>query len=466
MMVGLLLAFVVPVLLGVLLAHVLWPTGGVWRWAVKVPLGVGLGMGVTSCLFFLWRALIGEPSPGVFVVEGLAAIGLAAWVFARGATAEVGEEAQPERSRAMTVLFLLMLVLVACAWWAGCMATPNGEWDALAIWNLKAGFLFRGGAQWTDMFRPEMARSHCDYPLLLPGAVARGWAACGVATPVVPMNIGVLFGLATAGLLFAAATLLRGGARGLLAGMALLATPVFLRATVSQYADVPLCFFVLAGVALLVIHDREAARPAGPMALAGLTCALAAWTKNEGILIFALIAVARAWVVARAAGFAVWRREFGWFIVGAAPALAVLALFKLHYAAANDIVGQDWAEALRRTTDLARWFGVAQSFLTQVATMGATPTAALVPVGPAVVMLAALVLCGVRPQDRDRRGVVAAALALGAVTVAYLGVYVITPNPVSWQMDTSMGRVLMHLWPATIFLFFMSVRAPDEARQP
>jgi len=196
-----------------------------------------------------------------------------------------------------------------------------------------------------------------------------------------------------------------------------------------------------------------------------LTCGLAAWTKNEGILIFTLIVAARAWGVARGAGFARWRREFGGFMAGAAPALAALVFFKLHYAAANDIVGQDWGGGLRRAMDLSRCLDVARAFLMQVATMGATPKAALAPVGPAVVMLAALALCGARPQDKDRPAVVAAALALAAVAAAYLGVYVITPNPVSWQMDTSMARVLLHLWPAAVLLFFLSARAPEESRQ-
>ena len=43
---------------------------------------------------------------------------------------------------------------------------PYGGWDAWAIWNLKARFLFFGidDGAWAQMFAPEVVWNHPDYP--------------------------------------------------------------------------------------------------------------------------------------------------------------------------------------------------------------------------------------------------------------------------------------------------------------
>lgn len=450
--------------IGALLVHLLWPGGGAWRWAVKVPLAAGVGVGATSVLFFLWRAFAGEPWPGVFVAEGLVIVMLAIGVFGRRAASAAA--AEEPRARGPVVIFIAVFVVAAVVLGIGCAANPDGEWDAVAIWNLKARFLFGGGETWTDMFRGEMERSHRDYPLLLPGVLARAWTACGQDVLLVPMAVACTFGLAVVGLLFSALTLLHGSARGLLAALTLLATPMFPMVAVSQYADVPLGFFVLATVVSLVAYDREASRPAGLMALAGLACGLAAWTKNEGIVFFGVVAVCRCWSVLRSEGFVAWRREFGPFLAGAAPALAAFLLLKMHYAAANDIMGQDWTVGVHRALDASRYAYVLWAFVAFVLTMGAAFKTTLTPVGPAAVLLVALFLLGLRAQENDRRALTAAGCALGLTMVAYLAVYVITPNPISWQMETSLSRVLLHLWPSAIFLFFMAVRPPADETRP
>ena len=57
-------------------------------------------------------------------------------------------------------------------------------------------------------------------------------------------------------------------------------------------------------------------------------------------------------------------------------------------------------------------------------------------------------------------------VALIMMTGAYAGVYVVTTKDLDWQIDTSLSRVLMQLWPAAVFVFFLYTREPREASVP
>jgi len=39
----------------------------------------------------------------------------------------------------------------------------------------------------------------------------------------------------------------------------------------------------------------------------------------------------------------------------------------------------------------------------------------------------------------------------------YFAVYVITPNELYWHLRFSLNRLFLQLWPAVIFLFFLSL---------
>jgi len=49
-------------------------------------------------------------------------------------------------------------------------------------------------------------------------------------------------------------------------------------------------------------------------------------------------------------------------------------------------------------------------------------------------------------------------LALGFQMAGYYMIYLITPNSVQWQLDYSLERVLLQIYPSFLFLFFVFVR--------
>ena len=54
-------------------------------------------------------------------------------------------------------------------------------------------------------------------------------------------------------------------------------------------------------------------------------------------------------------------------------------------------------------------------------------------------------------------------LVLAGVLVGYLAIYVVTFQELSWHLETSMRRLLLHLWPAFLLVLFVAARTPAEA---
>jgi hypothetical protein len=60
----------------------------------------------------------------------------------------------------------------------------------------------------------------------------------------------------------------------------------------------------------------------------------------------------------------------------------------------------------------------------------------------------------------DRATVRTGAVALALSGVGLLLVYVTTPRDLAWHLSTSLDRLLVQLWPATLFVLFLSLREP------
>ena len=213
------------------------------------------------------------------------------------ATPRTGRAAKPRERRPgaaeppqklLVGVFLAALAFAVVGVVAKCWELPLGDWDAWAIWNLRARCLFRAGPMWRQAFSPLF--QHTDYPLLVPATSARCWLYLGSEATWVPWLVGALLTFSTVGMLAAGVARLRGSSQGLLAGLVLLGTVSFSHRGAWQYADVPLAFFVLAAVLLLTLYDATDRRRRRSLFLSGLAAGLAAWTKNEGSLV--LIAVA------------------------------------------------------------------------------------------------------------------------------------------------------------------------------
>ncbi len=516
-----LLSLLPPVLAGYLLARAAVPAPrGPAAALIRACLGLVGGLGLSSLALFAWFVLVGPPGPVYFAAES--AVFLTAGVLLFFVPCRPPAEApSPEGPGAPNLRAVLVAVLAVSAL-AGLAQFflltyfyPYGLGDAWFTWNMRARFLFRGGEHWRDAFDPVLGENVPDYPLLLPLTVARLWLAAGDDPAWVPQLVALLFTAASVVLLSAAVTVFRGPTQGIVAALFLLGTFFFVDLGRSQVADVPLGFFVLATTVILAARDTFARDDWRPAALAGLAAGCAAWTKNEGLLFAAAVVASRAAVVTWCDGPRAAARELAALALGLLPAAAALVYLKTQLAGASYLVaGQGetgWAQRLADperyrtvfsavviqfviTEDLVPRFGLGVVWLLLVykqllegsrrvslsalalgavalmqlgvyVTARSALSALLVGVfaGLAWLLLAYGLLRNSASRGCGRGAVASSAASLLLVFLGYLGVYLITPLDLAQHLVSSFGRIVYHLWPAALFVFFLTTATPEEA---
>lgn len=453
------LSILLPVAAGILWVPSFLPggTGTVADRGFRVSLGAGIGLGAASLVYFFLLSFSGEASrPRLFLFETVLFSSLA-YLAVRYAKEKKPEPSPESDSRVFTVprwvlpaLAVVFISLVAGVILAEVFLTvdrPHGGWDAWAIWNLRARFLFRGGEYWRDAFSPLLSEIHPDYPLLLPGLVARGWTYLGRDAVSFPAVVAVFYTLSTIGMLVSAVALLRGSLQGILAGVGLACTPIFLRHGASQYADVPFGYYMLATFALLHLAKSPENRRA--MSLAGFTAGLACWTKNEGAIF--LGALVSGWFV-YALVSSVLRQEVrraGWFVLGALPPLLALAYLKFALVPPSDMATEfELAAVLKRIVEPARYLQVGAAVAREAVFQLHLPLLAVY-----------LLFSGVSIHKGERGAVLRLWASLSLIFAAYFFVYVITSKPLAWHLSTSLSRLMTQLYPSFLFSLFLTATA-------
>ncbi len=444
---------------GFLILRLAWPNGlRLCRHDVlRASLGAGLGLGIASLIVFLADAAFGGGAKFVLAADlGVFALSFAAnWILRRNAACPLC--AHPSPGDGGFVLSGAALLSVGAAAAAFCLfiaANPFGEWDAWAIWINHARFL-ASGPTWTRMFSPSLAWAVQDYPLLVPGAIANAWMAAGTQSQIASWAVSGLFLFGAIGVVFGVLDLLRGRMQALVGVAALLGAGAITRMGASQYADVPLAFFYAAAVAMLCLPD---AIPDDRHSwwLAGAMAGCAAWTKNEGLVFLAVIVIARAIAAARSRSF--HPPLFALLIAGAAPFALATAWFKHAFAPANYLISERQQPLGALLADVSRYMTVAVEFGRQGFIFGGW----LLP----PVLVLAVYFWMVGKSAATGPGRLAGLLTTGLMLGAYAGVYVVTTKDLNWQIETSLARVMMQLWPMAVLTFFLYARELKPAAAP
>ena len=412
----------------------------------RLVLGTGIGIGLASECFFL--GLVTGSSELLLEIVLLLTVGTAAVLNrkkkCRFCETRAGGDTLLNRWLASTFAFLLFLDFAVFVWVS--VRTPRGGWDAWAIWNLRAHFLYRnGGVAWRDAFAEVLDWSHPDYPLLLPAFVARGWRLLGRESSAVPIVLAGFFTFGCVGLMTASLTILRGARQGLLAGLALAATPWLYVQGAMQCADIPVAFFGLATFATMAMADRFNSR--GLAVLAGVTAALGGWAKNEGLLWFGAFLVARM-IAARGSLLPA-------FMAGAVPVLAPVVFFKTRVATSSDIFGAAGrAGMMTRVLDPARYILIAREAFVHAWNFGPLPISAF------ALLIVYAAVAGLRlRQNRDRAILRTGVIALAFTTMGYFAIYLLHPNDLAWELVNSADRLLLQMWPGIVFVIFLATRS-------
>ncbi|MBV9397426.1 MAG: hypothetical protein JO062_05570 [Bryobacterales bacterium] len=354
------------------------------------------------------------------------------WAWALGVFAAVG------------LIFLILDFQAAAA------ANPNGEWDAMAIWNLRARFLASSGELWRRAISSEIGggmagAAHPGYPLFLSGFIALQWIGGGTIDQASPIVTSLLFSLGVFLLLGCGIAARKSLALGALACLVLAASEVFASQTSAQYSDLLQGFAFLATLVLL----EAATGGDSPRLLiaAGLAAGLSAWIKNEG-LPFAVAALAiGAWK---------FRSRSVWIAAGAAPGLLATAFLKLFLAQGHEAVfPQTLGEAVAKIAGPGRWWQAGLGFGKAIYDAGAGITHPVL-----LAALLGIVLRFIPAKERRARAWLWIPLAVTAA--AEYSLYLVTEANLDWHISTSVSRLVAQLWPALIWLFLWMLRTPEE----
>lgn len=388
--------------------------------ATKYILSIAASIGLIGCLYFL-SLLVHLPFAVSVILIAAALFVLLRWLN----TATLSEQPFEMSRFAFAILLAGVVVLTNKAYYNG---EKHGVWDAWAIWNLDAKYLC-DLHHWKNMlFNTQLA--HADYPLALPATIAffsklfTGGFNLIVAYAVhflVMLCIPVLIYLET----YRRSIVLSGIALLLIA-----TNDFYLMQGQYQLADTLLAFFLLCALVCMQHHKDDTRMLV--LTAAFLGCCM--WTKNEGVILAAIFALYH------------FKELFGKYrirytLMGIALPLFTWLLFKLAYAPANDMVSGQGHSTLPMIQDWSRYKLIWEAFTTNLNEhFKLTKWLVLIYVA----------ICAIRRKMPDKR-----LLMLLTCMLAYLLVYVVSPNNLEWHLFTSLSRLMHQLMPATMYVMLM-----------
>jgi len=449
-------SLLISILTGFFTVTIFWRSRSIFeQFTIKICLSTAIGLGISSCIYFITLLFFGNSVRAMFTFEVLTFIPVTLTALFltkdKSCTPEGFCSDNKHSSKLLSWGYLLAFVYSFFSFLSVIAKYRFGNWDAWLIWNLHAKFLFICGNNWKDYFHSNLNWTHPDYPLLLPGLIARGWHYIGFETFFVPIVIALIFTFCTGILLYSSLSNLKSKNHGYLAGIILLSTPFFIKTGTTLCADTLISFFLLATLILFFLYSRASNGNYGLIVLAGITSSLGAWCKNEGLLMILIILIARSIIVIPAEGWKTYKKEALYFITGLLPVLTMIIYFKMQLAPVNDLfIGQNLHSIVLKLTDPSR-YGLILSYYVK---LGWLFTKSII--NPFTVLLF-MILAGINVEKRDKINTNASILAIVFMLGAYFTMYLVTPHDLNWHLNSSLNRLFMQLWPSFIFTCFMMI---------
>jgi len=295
------------------------------------------------------------------------------------------------------------------------VSRPYGAYDAGAMWNLKASYVYHFDAL-TAFQVPFIG--HQEYPPLLPMIIGIGYRVAGFI-PAVQIAIHALI----------YAALLWTFRRAPLWAFVIVATGT-LEYSTWQYADllIAVCF-----VAAWEWYQRAGDNP-GTGALIGI----ALMSKNEGAML----------AVVMLAVLVVKNRRIPWrTLAGAAPGAVALVLFKLFVVVEpNDLIGS--VGIVERLIDPTRYVQIIEY------------CAALLWRWQYSTIPILLIVWGMN----SRRAATAPLLFVVVAAVGFVLIYALTPHDLAWHLGTSADRLVLQLFPTLVLALAYHPKTQSDKR--
>lgn len=400
---------------------------------IRVCNGMYLGLVITSILFWLYTVICNGQN-GLYPAFELL-LGMIIWCIscrhARKGKKDVCKE-NNKNSLIDDYIAVVIIILIAVLVLGRLKLYPWGNWDAVAMWNIKASFLANGNeGMWLRMFDNVFDSAHRDYPLALSCIVARGFVFSNSGFWLIPGVYSLFFTISCFILLYIYLKKAINSFYGL-CGIALMSLTGNLALQGSkESADILLVIFALIAFYQLLKWGKRDGKDAPVLALIYLSSCL--WIKNEGIpfficgIVFILLNIQR-----------ITYKNIWGLVLPIIPAL--LASFSVKYIsfASNDLMKSALTN-IDNFLDIELYINILGYCFHNI-----LPIAFW------------LIICPIVVYVVGRRKTPRIVLQLFGIPMfcylIYGSAYIISPYDVLWHLEMSLPRVIIHYMPTLFFL--------------
>ncbi|MBF0520210.1 MAG: hypothetical protein HQK92_10840 [Nitrospirae bacterium] len=435
------------------------PASGGKETLMRALIALPFGFAIVSLLSFL-TLLLSSMLTYSYVFEGALILCAAAFLIYRGRWKSAVDTSL--RSEKIAVYYVIPLVIVFFLILATFVQTlkfnPHGGWDAWAIWNLRAKFLFKNEAFWKDAFSSYIPWSHPDYPLLLPLTVSRWWKYLGLDSVSVPQAVAFVFTFSTLILLFYSVSHFKGTIQGVASVLAISMAFCYLKNGAQQYADIPIGFFFLSASVFVVNKDTSDDKNRMKfLILSGLCLGFAAWTKNEGLIFITAFMAARLVIFLLTSRLREFLKEIPYFLAGMAQVLIPLIIFKFKFALPNDVLSSFGQDTINKFADIGRYYTILKSFILLCIPYGE------INFGFAfLTSVAFLIVSGITQVKKYLFTSAFLVLTLLFMLIGDFFVFVVIPYDVNFTVATLLYRLISQILPLGIFAVFLLSASMSE----
>jgi hypothetical protein len=261
------------------------------RRLLKLSLAAVIGIGITSCFYFMCWPVLKLGFFKTFLVHTSLVFLLLAfqkyWRYGRRnrqlpMDLENGLQSSSSKQFGFYLCSGFMLVLAAnlLVFIFQCSIRPHGDYDAMMDWNLKARSFYFLNGQIHQALNESIFWSHPEYPLLLPFFITVLWDSISDIPQLVPHMVAFIFTFASVLVMWSLLSIMRGKSQASLAGLVLLTSPFFVLSGTMLIADAPIGCYFLSTVIALCISEWQAEYRMPFCALAGLSAGLAIKTHG------------------------------------------------------------------------------------------------------------------------------------------------------------------------------------------
>lgn len=335
------------------------------------------------------------------------------------------------------LLLSLVLMLAVLDLLSTTLTAPFLYGDAVSFWAPKAKIFYHHRLAPFLAFRDLPEFAHPDYPLFLPLTEVWLFLWMGQVNEYVMKIVFPVYTILLIIGVWAFTSRLSGKRAGLIAAILFATTPIVVRHGAQGYADIMLTFYYWVATALLLVWFQT---PRSPLLILGaIFLGLTGWVKNEGLPLILINGCALGVYLLgsrRSGSMGVPRVVF--LFGGIAAGIVLPWLFvRYSFGFESDLR----IPSLISMLSVERVWLIGKGFIRELF----APSSVLTRWNLVWYALVSVVVLHIRTLWRSllRYPV----LLIAGQVLLYSSVYMITPYDVEWHLDTSVDRLLLHLYP-------------------